>query len=80
ARSATRAAGAGRTARGARAKAPAGASAGTVACPQCGAPLVQRVSQFGPFLGCSGYPACRYIHRAPGSLRSPPGPPSPAPP
>ncbi|MGH2369670.1 MAG: topoisomerase DNA-binding C4 zinc finger domain-containing protein [Chloroflexota bacterium] len=40
---------------------------GTTACPQCGKPLVQRVSQFGPFWGCSGYPACRYIHRDPGT-------------
>jgi DNA topoisomerase-1 len=42
----------------------AGAGAGT--CPQCGRPLVQRVSQFGPFLGCSGYPACRYVQREQG--------------
>ena len=31
------------------------------ACPQCGQPLVQRTSKFGPFIGCSGYPKCRYI-------------------
>ncbi|MBL8055414.1 MAG: topoisomerase DNA-binding C4 zinc finger domain-containing protein, partial [Anaerolineales bacterium] len=31
------------------------------ACPQCGKPLVQRSGKFGPFVGCSGYPACRYI-------------------
>jgi DNA topoisomerase I len=37
-------------------------------CPECGRPLVERVSQFGPFVGCSGYPACRYVHRDPGSL------------
>jgi DNA topoisomerase-1 len=30
-------------------------------CPECGKPLVQRWSKFGPFLGCSGYPDCRYI-------------------
>jgi DNA topoisomerase-1 len=31
------------------------------ACPQCGKPLVRRTSKFGPFIGCSGYPKCRYI-------------------
>jgi DNA topoisomerase-1 len=30
-------------------------------CPECGKPLVQRWSKFGPFLGCSGYPECKYI-------------------
>jgi DNA topoisomerase-1 len=30
-------------------------------CPECGKPLVKRVSRYGPFLGCSGYPECRYI-------------------
>jgi DNA topoisomerase-1 len=33
------------------------------ACPDCGRPLVQRTSQYGPFVGCSGYPECRYIQR-----------------
>ncbi len=49
--------------------APGGAphtDAGAGTCPQCGRPLVQRVSQFGPFLGCSGYPACRYVQREQG--------------
>ncbi len=31
------------------------------ACPKCGKPLVQRTGQYGPFVGCSGFPACRYI-------------------
>lgn len=36
------------------------------ACPRCGSALVQRVAKQGPnagraFLGCSTYPACRYI-------------------
>ena len=31
------------------------------ACPKCGQPLVRRTSQYGPFVGCSGYPKCRYI-------------------
>jgi DNA topoisomerase-1 len=29
-------------------------------CPDCGRPLVRRVSKHGPFVGCSGYPQCRY--------------------
>jgi DNA topoisomerase-1 len=31
------------------------------ACPQCGKPLQARLSDAGRFLGCSGYPECRYI-------------------
>jgi DNA topoisomerase I len=30
-----------------------------VKCPKCGAPMVQRTSARGPFLGCSRYPECR---------------------
>jgi DNA topoisomerase-1 len=29
-------------------------------CPECGKPLVKRWSKRGPFLGCSGYPECKY--------------------
>ena len=29
-------------------------------CPECGKPLQVRVSKVGKFLGCSGYPECRY--------------------
>jgi len=29
-------------------------------CPECGKPLVRRHSRHGPFIGCSGYPKCRY--------------------
>ena len=29
-------------------------------CEQCGKPLVVRLSRFGRFLGCTGYPTCRY--------------------
>ncbi|MCL4545212.1 MAG: type I DNA topoisomerase [Chloroflexi bacterium] len=32
-------------------------------CPQCGRPLVERKSRFGTFVGCSGYPECRYIKK-----------------
>jgi ssDNA-binding Zn-finger/Zn-ribbon topoisomerase 1/very-short-patch-repair endonuclease len=30
-----------------------------VVCPKCGARMVLRESQYGPFYGCSTYPACR---------------------
>ncbi|NLF93323.1 MAG: hypothetical protein GX564_05495 [Oligosphaeraceae bacterium] len=30
-------------------------------CPQCGAPLVQRMGRGRPFVGCSAFPKCRYI-------------------
>lgn len=30
-------------------------------CPKCGKPLVRRTGRFGPFVGCSGFPDCRYI-------------------
>jgi DNA topoisomerase-1 len=30
-------------------------------CPQCGRPLQVRVSDAGRFLGCTGYPECRYV-------------------
>jgi DNA topoisomerase I len=30
------------------------------ACPECGKPLVQRLGRRGTFIGCSGYPECRY--------------------
>jgi DNA topoisomerase-1 len=40
-------------------------------CPQCGQPLVARTSQYGPFIGCSGYPKCRYIAKS----NKPPAPP-----
>ena len=29
-------------------------------CPRCGKPLVERKAKTGPFVGCSGYPACRF--------------------
>ncbi len=33
------------------------------ACPECGKPLVVRRGRFGPFVGCSGYPECKYIKK-----------------
>lgn len=32
-------------------------------CPECGKELVMRKSKFGEFVGCSGYPKCKYIKR-----------------
>lgn len=32
-------------------------------CPECGKELVKRKSKFGEFVGCSGYPKCKYIVR-----------------
>ena len=29
-------------------------------CPECGKPLVTRQGRYGPFVSCSGYPACKY--------------------
>lgn len=29
-------------------------------CPECGKPLVLKSGRFGDFIGCSGYPDCRY--------------------
>ncbi len=30
-------------------------------CPKCGAELVRRMSRYGEFVACSGYPKCKYI-------------------
>ena len=32
-------------------------------CPNCGKNLVERKGRFGTFLGCPGYPTCKYIHK-----------------
>ncbi|MCH5322429.1 MAG: type I DNA topoisomerase [Helicobacter sp.] len=32
-------------------------------CPMCGKELIKRMSRFGEFEGCSGYPKCKYIKR-----------------
>jgi DNA topoisomerase-1 len=35
-------------------------------CPECGEhKLQERVGRYGPFIGCSGYPTCRYIKKEP---------------
>ena len=33
-------------------------------CPECDGPLVLRDSKFGPFYGCTNYPACNAAHGA----------------
>ncbi|MGH2694217.1 MAG: type I DNA topoisomerase [Actinomycetota bacterium] len=34
-------------------------------CPECGGDLVARVGRYGPFVGCSNYPDCKYIKKDP---------------
>ena len=31
-------------------------------CPHCGSPLKIRNGKYGPFIGCSNYPKCKYTH------------------
>lgn len=38
-------------------------SESNIKCPNCGKNLVQKMGKFGPFLACSGYPECKYIHQ-----------------
>ncbi len=44
-----------------RAPRPAAEVVADRSCPECHAPLVMRQGRFGPFVGCSTYPKCRYI-------------------
>ena len=32
-------------------------------CPECGGELVAKTGRFGPFVGCSNYPKCKYIKK-----------------
>jgi DNA topoisomerase-1 len=34
-------------------------------CPNCGSELVAKSGRFGPFVGCSNYPECKYIKKEP---------------
>ncbi|MBU1007820.1 type I DNA topoisomerase [Candidatus Dependentiae bacterium] len=34
-----------------------------LACPNCGKTLAQKMSKYGPFWACPGYPECKYIHQ-----------------
>ncbi len=40
-------------------------------CPQCGKSLRKLTGRFGPFIACSGYPECKYIHRQKASFACP---------
>lgn len=40
-------------------------------CPKCGKPLRQVIGKFGPFIACSGYPECKYIHQNKASFKCP---------
>ena len=43
-------------------------------CPECGRPLAVRWNRYGRFLGCSGYPECRYTQELDGKGRAEPRP------
>ncbi|MGO8686183.1 MAG: type I DNA topoisomerase [Candidatus Dormibacteria bacterium] len=43
-------------------------------CPECGRPLAHRRSRRGSFVGCSGYPDCRYIRPQTGAAGTARGP------
>ncbi|MGC9066806.1 MAG: topoisomerase DNA-binding C4 zinc finger domain-containing protein, partial [Candidatus Ratteibacteria bacterium] len=32
-------------------------------CPKCGKPLIIRISRYGKFIGCTGFPKCRYTEK-----------------
>ena len=32
-------------------------------CPDCGKPLARRRGRYGPFIGCTGYPDCKYVKK-----------------
>lgn len=32
-----------------------------IVCPKCGKPMIERMSRYGAFYGCSGYPKCDHI-------------------
>jgi len=34
-------------------------------CPDCGRPLAKKFGRYGPFIGCTGYPECRYVKKEP---------------
>lgn len=40
-------------------------------CPNCSKPLRQMVGRYGPFIACSGYPECKYIHQVKASFPCP---------
>jgi DNA topoisomerase-1 len=40
-------------------------------CPECGSPLAYKKGRFGEFVGCSGYPICKYIKKADLNVKCP---------
>jgi len=44
------------------------------ACPECGQPLVRRSGRRGSFVGCSGFPTCKYIQPGTGGRGAAPAP------
>jgi DNA topoisomerase-1 len=40
-------------------------------CPQCGKPLARKTGRFGEYVGCTGYPECRYIHHTESGVACP---------
>lgn len=38
-------------------------------CPKCNAELAKRSGKFGPFIGCTAYPRCRYLRNIEGNQR-----------
>lgn len=42
-----------------------------IKCPKCGKPLQRRIGRYGPFISCSGYPECKYIHLEKSSFKCP---------
>jgi len=40
-------------------------------CPKCSKPLRQLVGRYGPFIACSGYPECKYIHKEKAGFKCP---------
>ncbi|MFA6346241.1 MAG: topoisomerase DNA-binding C4 zinc finger domain-containing protein, partial [Syntrophales bacterium] len=50
--------------RGGKAGAPAAEAVITdTLCDTCGKPMALKTGRFGKFLGCTGYPECRTIHK-----------------
>lgn len=39
-------------------------------CPECGQPLSLKRSQHGDFIGCTGFPTCRYARPLPQEQRA----------
>lgn len=54
----------------------AGPAGPVVGCPQCGKPLRERTGSRGTFIGCSGYPECRFTNE--GTLADYAGPREPS--